>query len=123
MNISDLGLNIKKIRTQKGWSLNKLKQLSGVGYATLHDIENGKSQTLNSTNLEKIANALNISTNELLGIDVVEYTVTDIEETLKIILESDELELDGLLLNEDEKEELQDFFSLAISKIRRRRNR
>ncbi|RFM19050.1 XRE family transcriptional regulator [Clostridium botulinum] len=44
MGISELGLNIKKIRAQKGWSLSKLKQESGVGYATLHDIENGKSQ-------------------------------------------------------------------------------
>lgn len=123
MEISELGLNIKKFREQKGWSLSKLKQESGVGYATLHDIENGKSKKMNSKNLEKVAKALNITTNELLGIDIVEYTVTDLEETLKIILQSDELEIDGLLVTENEKEELEDFFSLAVNSIKRRRKK
>jgi transcriptional regulator with XRE-family HTH domain len=123
MEISELGLNIKKFREQKGWSLSKLKQESGVGYATLHDIENGKSKKMNSKNLEKVAKALNITTNELLGIDVVEYTVTDLEETLKIILQSDELEIDGLPVTENEKEELEDFFSLAVNSIKRRRKK
>ncbi|EPY2281758.1 helix-turn-helix domain-containing protein [Clostridium sporogenes] len=123
MEISELGLNIKKFREQKGWSLSKLKQESGVGYATLHDIENGKSKKMNSKNLEKVAKALNITTNELLGIDIVEYTVTDLEETLKIILQSDELEIDGLPVTENEKEELEDFFSLAVNSIKRRRKK
>jgi transcriptional regulator with XRE-family HTH domain len=123
MEISELGLNIKKFRKQKGWSLSKLKQESGVGYATLHDIENGKSKKMNSKNLEKVAKALNITTNELLGIDVVEYTVTDLEETLKIILQSDELEIDGVPVTENEKEELEDFFSLAVNSIKRRRKK
>ncbi|AKC63212.1 DNA-binding protein [Clostridium sporogenes] len=123
MEISELGLNIKKFRKQKGWSLSKLKQESGVGYATLHDIENGKSKKMNSKNLEKVAKALNVTTNELLGIDIVEYTVTDLEETLKIILQSDELEIDGLTVTENEKEELKDFFSLAVNSIKRRRKK
>lgn len=121
MNISELGQNIKKYRNKKGWSLSKLKQESGVGYATLHDIENGKSQSLNSVNLEKVAKALNITTNELLGIDIVEYTVNDIEETLDMVLQSDELELDGIPINDDEKEQLRDFLSLAINTLRRGR--
>lgn len=123
MGISQLGLNIKSARERKGWSLNKLKQESGVGYATLHDIESGKSQNLNSANLEKIAKALNIATNELLGIDVVEYTVTDLGETLNIILDSDELELDGVLLSKSEKEELKELFIFGINSIRRTRRR
>lgn len=122
-NVSVLGLNIKKQRDLKGWSLTKLKQESGVGYATLHDIESGKSQNLNSANLEKVAKALNVGTNELLGIDVVEYTVTDLGETLNIILESDELELDGLLLNDSEKDDLKEFFTFAMQSIRRRRQK
>lgn len=123
MNISELGLNIRKIRELKGWSVNRLKQESGVGYATLHDIESGKSQNLNSTNLEKVAKALDVSTNELLGIEVIEYTVTDLEETLETILESDELELDGFLITEDEKEELMEFFKIGMNNIRRGRSK
>ncbi len=121
MNISELGLNIKKYREQKKWSLSKLKQESGVGYATLHDIESGKSQNLNSNNLEKISRALGATTNELLGIDIIEHTVSDLEETIDAIFESDELEIDGLLLDDNEKEELKDFFAMAINNLRRRR--
>ncbi|MGH4125640.1 MAG: helix-turn-helix domain-containing protein [Clostridium sp.] len=123
MSISELGLNIKRIREQRGWNLNRLKQESEVGYSTLHDIENGNSQNLNSSTLEKVAKSLSISTNELLGIDVIEYTVTDLEETLKMILQSDELELEGTLVTADEKEDLKDFFYLAISSIKRRREK
>jgi transcriptional regulator with XRE-family HTH domain len=123
MSVSELGLNIKKIREQKGWNLNKLKLESEVGYATLHDIENGKSQNLNSSTLEKVAKSLSVSTNELLGVDVVEYTVIDLEETLKIILQSDELELGGILLTSTEKGDLKDFFLLAINSIKRRREK
>lgn len=123
MNISELGLNIRKVREQKGWTLTKLKQESNVGYATLHDIENGKSKSLNSMNLEKVSKALNTTTNELLGIDVKEYTVQDLKETLEAILESDELEIDGFLVSDDEKEELQEFFNIAINNIRRKRRK
>lgn len=123
MNISELGINIKKFRELKGWSISRLKQESGVGYATLHDIENGKSQNLNSTNLEKVAKALNVTTNELLGIEIIEYTVTDLGETLETILKSDELELDGILLTEDEKEELMEFFKIGMNNIRRERSK
>lgn len=121
--ISDLGANIKKVREEKGWSLNKLKQESGIGYATLHDIENGKSQSLNSSSLEKVANALNVDVNELLGIEIIEVNVQDLEKTLNLVLECDELEIDNMLVSDDEKAELKDFFELAINKIRRNRNR
>lgn len=123
MKVSELGSNIKTAREKKGWSLSKLKQESGVGYATLHDIESGKSQNLNSTNLEKIAMALNVDTNELLGMNVIEHTVTDLEETLKLVLESDELQIDNELVTGTEKEELMEFFTLAINSIRRRRRK
>ncbi len=123
MGISQLGINIKSARERRGWSLNRLKQESGIGYATLHDIESGKSQNLNSANLEKVAMALNVPANELLGIDVVEYTVTDLEGTLKIILESDELELDGVALSDFEKQDLEELFYFAVKSLKRRRRR
>ena len=123
MEVSELGNNIKKFREQRGWNLNKLKSECEVGYATLHDIENGKSQSLNSSNLEKVATALSVSANELLGIDIINYTVVDLEGTLKNVLQSDELEIDEILVTIEEKEELEDFFELAINSIRRRRRR
>ena len=123
MEISQLGINIKKFREEKGWSLKKLKIESGVGYATLHDIENGKSQNLNSTTIEKIAGALNKTTDELMGvkIDIVEYVVEDLESTIKAILESDELKIDDIVMNAEEKEEILELIKFGINNIRRRR--
>lgn len=121
--ISELGMNIKKYREKKGLTISKLKEMSGVGYATLHDIENGKTQNLNSTNLEKVATALEVGTNELLGLNIIEHTVTDLKETLELILESDELTIDDILVDMDEKEELMEFFDFAIEHIRIRRSK
>ena len=75
MGISLLGKNIKEYRNKKGLSLKKLTEIAEVGYATIYDLENGKKQNINSTTLEKVATALETSTNELLGIDVIEHTV------------------------------------------------
>ena len=80
MGISLLGKNIKEYRNKKGLSLKKLTEIAEVGYATIYDLENGKKQNINSTTLEKVATALETSTNELLGIDVIEHTVDDIPD-------------------------------------------
>lgn len=122
MEISTLGSNIRELREKKRWSLNKLKEESGIGYATLHDIENGKSQSLNSNNLEKVAKALDSTVDELLNIESVEYTVRDITDTVDMIFESDELELDDRILTDTEKELLKDFFISGIENIRRKRS-
>lgn len=121
MNISTLGLNIRALREKKGWSLNKLKEECGISYATLHDIENGKSQNLNSKNLEIVAKALSATVDELLNIESIEYVVDDISDTLDAIFESDELKLDGIELNEYESEFLKDFFKAGINRIREKR--
>lgn len=120
--ISTLGINIKTLREKKGLSLNKLKEESGIGYATLHDIENGKSQSLNSNNLEKVAKALDTTIDELLDIESIEYAVSDIADTIDIIFESDELKLDGIDLNNYETEFLKDFFIAGIERIRKKRD-
>jgi len=121
MEVSALGLNIKTLREKKGWNLNKLKEESGLGYATLHDIEHGKSQTLNSNNLEKVARALDTTSDILLNVESVEYVVSDIADTVDAIFESDELKLDDIELNEYESEFLKDFFKAGIDRIRRKR--
>ena len=122
MEISQLGLNIKKSREEKGWSLNKLKQESGVGYATLHDIESGKSKNLNTNSIEKIATALNKAIDELLGFEIV-VLVDDLEETFIKLLESDEVKIDGKIMSPEEKSEIVDFMELGIEKIRRNREK
>lgn len=118
MEISLLGKNIKEYRNRKGWSLKKLTEIAEVGYATIYDLENGKKQNINSTTLEKVANALETSTNELLGIDVIEHTVNDIPDTIDAIFESDELEIDGIKLTSKEKDILKSIYKNGIDVIR-----
>lgn len=118
MEISLLGKNIKEYRSKKGWSLKRLTEIAEVGYATIYDLENGKKQNINSTTLEKVANALETSTNELLGIDVIEHTVDDIPATIDAIFESDELEIDGIKLTSKEKDILKSIYINGIDIIR-----
>lgn len=118
MEISLLGKNIKEYRSKKGWSLKKLTEIAEVGYATIYDLENGKKQNINSTTLEKVANALETSTNELLGIDVIEHTVDDIPATIDAIFESDELEIDSIKLTSKEKDILKSIYINGIDIIR-----
>ncbi|WP_368253684.1 helix-turn-helix domain-containing protein, partial [Clostridium paraputrificum] len=105
-------------RNNRGWSLKKLTEIAEVGYATIYDLENGKKQNINSTTLEKVANALEVSTNELLGIDVVEHTVDDILDTVEAIFESDELKIDDIKLTSKEKEILKSIYINGIDIIR-----
>lgn len=118
MPISELGKNIKLFREKKGWNLKKLIDEADVGYATIHDIENGKKQNINSTTLEKIASALDISPNELLGIDITEHTVSDMFETINVIFESDEIEIDNIQLTPKEKDILKKIYIDGIDIIR-----
>lgn len=118
MSISLLGKNIKGYRVKKGLSLKKLTEIAEVGYATIYDLENGKKQNINSTTLEKVASALQVTTNELLGIDVIEHTVDDIPNTIDAIFESDELEIDGIKLTSKEKDILKSIYKNGIDVIR-----
>lgn len=125
MEISQLGANIKQFREEKGWSLNKLKEESRVGYATLHDIESGKSQNLKSDTIEKVAKALNKSVDDLLGVEyeIIEYAVGDFRDTINQILNSDEISIDGIPMTEQEKEKALEFSEIFIEMIRKERKK
>ncbi|KOA94263.1 helix-turn-helix domain-containing protein [Clostridium botulinum] len=122
--ISILGQNIKQLRQEKGLSAYKLSKIAGIGTTTISEIENGKRQSLNSTTIEKIATALNITTDKLMNIEEnKEYIVTDIEQTFKVILSSDELLLDDLELSENEKLQIKSALNATFAIIRFQRNR
>ncbi|MEW9093987.1 MAG: helix-turn-helix transcriptional regulator [Clostridiaceae bacterium] len=123
MNISILGLNIKKIRKEKGISAYRLAKDAKVGASTISQIESGKRQSLNSATIEKIANVLGVSVDDLMATEAnTEYVVTDIEQTISLILSSDELVLDDIELSKNEKEQLNTGIKLVLESIRRQRN-
>lgn len=79
-----LGQNIRTLRKSKGYSILKLKELTGLSKSTISDIENDKSSPSVST-LQKIANALEVTVNELLT------TEEKLERTLNVIDEVKQL--------------------------------
>jgi len=60
-----LGENLKRIRTKKKLSQGAIARILGVDKGYISNIENGKKNPTLAT-IEKLANALNISADELL---------------------------------------------------------
>ena len=116
--ISELGLNIKKIRELRKISAYELAKRANVGSSTISQIETGKRKTLKGDTLSKIAAALNVSVNDLIGnSDKINVKTNDVMEFLNIIKYSDLIELDGIKLNKDEKDILESSFVMAINSI------
>ncbi len=59
--------NLKKLRESKGLSQEKLARLSDVANNTIVKIEAGKNQNPTLDTLKKIAKALSVSVDELIG--------------------------------------------------------
>ena len=58
-----LGTIIRDIRKSKGYSIMKIKELTGLSKSTISEIENDKSSPTTAT-LEKIAKALDVTIND-----------------------------------------------------------
>jgi transcriptional regulator with XRE-family HTH domain len=122
MNISIIGTNIKKIREAKGLSAYKLSKMAKVGGATISEIESGIRQSLNTETANKIAVALGVSPDDLMvGENDKEYIVTDLCETINLILTSDDLTLDNIKVSDSEKKQFKTLFDAAIDVIRSQR--
>lgn len=59
--------NIKKYRKKMGWSQQKLAEKTGLSYNLITKIEQGASVNPTMDSLIKIADAFNISIDELVG--------------------------------------------------------
>jgi len=62
-----LAQNIRKIRIKKGYSQEKLARIADISNATLVKIEAGVAKEPTITTVSKIAGALGISIDELVG--------------------------------------------------------
>lgn len=63
-----LGKRIKEIRIAKGLEQKELAKIAGIGQSTFSEIEAGKRIGIRTDILVKIAKALNVSTDYLLGL-------------------------------------------------------
>lgn len=62
-----LSINIKKLRKQKKLSQDQLARLADIPYNTLVKIESGKSSNPTFETLSKLADAFEVSLDELVG--------------------------------------------------------
>jgi len=58
--------NLKKYRTKKGWSQEKLAREAGISYNTLIKIERGGIKNPKIETIIKLSRALNISLDDLV---------------------------------------------------------
>lgn len=83
----NLGENIKRLRKDKGLTQKELAKLSGVSVPTLQRYEN-ENKGLNFEKIKKIADALEVTTSQLLGTDyasqsdAVDKFISDIDATI-----------------------------------------
>lgn len=61
-----IGKNVRSIRKNKGFSIMKIRELTGLSKSTISDLENDKSSPTAET-LEKIASALSVSVSDFFN--------------------------------------------------------
>lgn len=66
MSNSQIGSNFKKLRAQKGYSLEKVARLAELSLNTVVRLESGINKNPTIETLTKIANALNVSVDDLI---------------------------------------------------------
>ena len=62
-----LGQRIRTLREQKGWSVRELSRRANVRQATLSEIENGKRRDMTTETAKRIALALGVGVDFLIG--------------------------------------------------------
>jgi len=67
MASNKISSNIKKIRAEKDYSLEKIARLAGLSLNTIVKIENGVNQNPTFETLQKIAKALEIKMDDLIN--------------------------------------------------------
>ncbi len=66
MSNSKIGLNFKKLRAQKGYSLERVARLADLSLNTVVRLESGMNKNPTIETLTKIAGALEVSVDDLL---------------------------------------------------------
>jgi len=62
-----IGKQLKELRKKSGWSQQKLAEKAGLSYNVITKIEQGASKNPNIQTMIKLADAFQISIDELLG--------------------------------------------------------
>jgi transcriptional regulator with XRE-family HTH domain len=68
LNMQELGKRIVTTREKIGWSQRELVRISGVGQNNLSALEQGKKPSVRADTIVRLAKALRISADYLLGL-------------------------------------------------------
>ncbi|KNF09325.1 putative transcriptional regulator [Gottschalkia purinilytica] len=79
-----IGDNIKLIRQSKGLGLNETARLANISGSYLSNIEKGIKENPSMDTLQKIANALNVSVNDLFGTKAIHEILYDLRKEKNI---------------------------------------
>ncbi len=83
-----IGLNLKKLREERGYSIGKLSEIVQVSKSMLSQIEKGETNPSVGT-IWKIANGLRVSFTSLLNEDIETFKVVKKEQIKRISQEDD----------------------------------
>jgi len=109
--ISDnFGSLIKHKREEKGYSLNKLQELTGISPSYINRIEKGERKAPSLKIIEKLADALDADISELLSVANREDATTEITSLEELIL-SHNFTMNGQVASKSLKENIVSFIS------------
>ncbi|MFD1203616.1 helix-turn-helix domain-containing protein [Sporosarcina contaminans] len=108
----DFGKMLKKLREERGMSLGKLSELTGISPSYLNRLEQSKRKSPGFTKLMAIAEALKVEPWTLVGSSLS----WDKGETISIkeLIFNHQIQHDGKLLTAEEKELLLDIIEFIL---------
>ncbi|MFC0469673.1 helix-turn-helix domain-containing protein [Halalkalibacter kiskunsagensis] len=131
--MNKFGEKLRKLRKEKGLSIRKLSELSGVAHSYLSQVETGKRGTPKVETLEKIATGLNVPSFNLLvqagyidPIDMImeneredrEWSLSEQEQTpieLNFLLDSNHpLFFQDRILTKEEKAKIKSVIEIVL---------
>lgn len=101
----DFGSWLKSARKEKGYSLKKMEELSGVTASYIHRIEKGARKTPSIPITEKLAIALGVPPRDLLN--MLGHSTDDVKEDgigLTELIALNNFTVDGKMVNQQEKD-------------------
>lgn len=83
--IRNLSGNVKKIMAEQKISINELAKKTGLSFAVIRNIRDGKIKKLNAQNIYRLVVYFHISPNQLLGTDSIPEELNITEEHVEFI--------------------------------------
>lgn len=107
------GARLKKLRSQKGITLEEAGKIIGTSKQTLYKYENDIITNIPIDKIEALARLYNVSASYIMGWE--EPQIKKIPKELKQILEEEEITLNGLHMSAKDKEKVLKVIELMYS--------